>query len=94
MSRLDEKDIRAFEVVLSKTGHPTESELITELQMAVDLFRPGHDMANNCRRLWPLLYGKQIDPRKQIISPALAKRKVGYGEPPEDFKQELRDALR
>ena len=99
LTRLDEKDIRAFEVVFSKTGHPTEIELITELQMAVDLFRPsfdeerGYDMADNCQRLWPLLYGKQIDPRKQIISPALAKRKAGYGEPPQDYKQELRDAL-
>ncbi len=57
LNRLDEKDVRAFQVVRTKTGHPTESELIKELQLAVDLFRPsfdeeqGHDMANNCRRL-------------------------------------------
>ena len=100
LNRLDDKDLRAFEVVLAKTGHPTEQELISELQMAVDLFRPsfdeeqGHDTANNCRRLWPLIYGREIDPRKEIIAPALAKRKAGYGEPPQDYKQELRDALR
>jgi len=100
LSRLEEKDIRAFEIVRAKTGHPTEAELIAELQMAVDLFRPsfaeeqGHDMAENCRRLWPLLYGREIDPRKEIIAPALAKRKAGYGQGGPDHKQELRDALR
>jgi len=100
LNRLDDKDVRAFRAVLSKTGHPTEAELIKELQLAVDLFRPsfdeeqGHDMANNCRRLWPLIYGREIDPRKEIIAPALAIRKAGYGEPTRDYKQELRDALK
>lgn len=100
LNRLDEKDVRAFRAVLSKTGHPTEAELIKELQLAVDLFRPsfdeeqGHDMANNCRRLWPLIYGREIDPRAEIIVPALAIRKAGYGEPTRDYKQELRDALK
>jgi hypothetical protein len=99
LNRLDDKDVRAFRTVIAKTGHPTEAELIKELQLAVDLFRPsfdeeqGHDMANNCRRLWPLIYGREIDPRKEIIAPALAIRKAGYGEPTRDYKQELRDAL-
>ena len=76
LNRLDEKDIEAFRVVLRKTGHPTEAELIHELQMAVDLFRPsfdeerGHDMADNCRRLWPLIYGREIDARVEIIARA------------------------
>jgi hypothetical protein len=100
LNRLDEKDVRAFRSVLAKTNHPTEAELIKELQLAVDLFRPsfdeeqGHDMANNCRRLWPLIYGREIDPRKEIIAPALAIRKAGFAEPTRDYKQELRDALR
>jgi hypothetical protein len=100
LNRLEEKDLKAFRVVIAKTGHPTEAELIHELQMAVDLFRPsfdeeqGHDLANNCRRLWPLIYGREIDPRKEIIAPALAIRKAGYGEPTRDYKRELRDALR
>ena len=99
LNRLDDKDVRAFEVVRAKTGHPTEAELIKELQMAVDLFRPsfdeeqGHDVANNCRRLWPLIFGRELDPRAEIIAPALAIRKAGYGEPTRDYKQELRDAL-
>ena len=100
LNRLDDKDVRAFEVVRARTGHPTEAELIKELQLAVDLFRPsfdeeqGHDMANNCRRLWPLIFGREIDPRAEIIAPALAIRKAGYGEPTRDYKQELRDALK
>ena len=100
LNRLDDKDVRAFEVVRAKTGHPTEAELIKELQLAVDLFRPsfdeeqGHDMANNCRRLWPLIFGREMDPRAEIIAPALAIRKAGYGEPTRDYKQELRDALK
>ena len=100
LNRLEEKDLLAFRTVLSKTGHPTEAELIHELQLAVDLFRPsfdeeqGHDMANNCRRLWPLIYGREIDPRAEIIAPALKIRREGYGEPVRDYKQELRDALK
>ncbi|MBI2925701.1 MAG: hypothetical protein HYY24_08360 [Verrucomicrobia bacterium] len=98
LNRLEEKDLEAFRVVIRKTGHPTEAEMIHELQMAVDLFRPsfdeeqGHDLANNCRRLWPLIFGREIDPRKEIIAPALQKRREGYGEPTRDYKQELRDA--
>ena len=99
LNRLDAKDLEAFRVVLRKTGHPTETELIHELQMSVDLFRPsfdeeqGHDLANNCRRLWPLIYGREIDPRAEIIAPALQKRREGYGEPTRDYKQELREGL-
>jgi hypothetical protein len=100
LNRLDEKDLEAFRVVRRKTGHPTEAEMIHELQMAVDLFRPsfdeeqGQDMANNCRRLWPIIFGREIDPRAEIIAPALQKRREGYGEPTRDYKQELREAVR
>lgn len=95
--RLEEKDLEAFRIVTAKTGHPTEAELIEELQMAVDLFRPSFDeenaadLAGNTRRLWPLIYGHEIDPRAEIIAPALAKRKAGYDEPTDDHKQELRE---
>jgi len=100
LHRLEEKDLLAFRVVIAKTGHPTEVELIRELQLAVDLFRPsfdeeqGRDLATNCIRLWPLLFGREIDPRTEIIAPALAERRRGYGEPTRDYKQELRDAAR
>ena len=97
LNRLEEKDLEAFRVVLRKTGHPTEQELIRELQFAVDLFRPGFDeenaadLTNNTHRLWPLLYGRAIDVRAEIISPALAKRRAGYGLPVRDYKRELRE---
>ena len=100
LNRLDEKDLEAFRVVIRKTGHPTQEELIHELQMAVDLFRPGfdeeqgQDLANNCRRLWPAIFGREIDPRQEIIAPALKKRREGYDEPTRDYKQELRDGLK
>jgi hypothetical protein len=98
LHRLEEKDLLAFRVVIAKTGHPTERELIRELQLAVDLFRPsfdeeqGHDLVNNCRRLWPLIFGREIDPRAEIIAPALEERRRGYGEPTRDYKRELREA--
>jgi hypothetical protein len=63
------------------------------------LFRPafdeeqGHDLIGNCRRLWPLIYGREIDPRQEIIAPALKKRQEGYDEPTRDYKQELREAV-
>jgi len=97
--RLEEKDLAAFHTVIAKTGHPTEAELLFELQMAVDLFRPGfdeeqgHDMAANCRRLWPLVFRRELDPSREIIAPALQKRREGYGEPGRDHKQELREAV-
>ena len=95
LNRLEEKDLEAFRVVIRKTGHPTEAEMIHELQMAVDLFRPGFDeenasdLVNNTRRLWPLIFGREIDPRAEIIAPALAKRRAGYGLPTRDYKAEL-----
>ena len=95
LNRLEEKDLEAFRVVIRKTGHPTEAEMIHELQMAVDLFRPSFDeenasdLVNNTRRLWPLIFGREIDPRAEIIAPALAKRRAGYGLPTRDYKQEL-----
>ncbi|HMJ91383.1 MAG TPA: hypothetical protein VK530_16290 [Candidatus Acidoferrum sp.] len=87
--------MEAFRVVLRKTGHPTEREFIRELQFAVDLFRPGFDEENaadltsNTHRLWPLLYGREIDVRAEIIAPALKTRREGYGLPRRDYKREL-----
>ena len=95
LNRLEEKDLEAFRVVIRKTGHPTEAEMIHELQMAVDLFRPSFDeenasdLVNNTRRLWPIIFGREIDPRAEIIAPALAKRRAGYGLPTRDYKKEL-----
>jgi hypothetical protein len=38
LRRLDEKDIRAFQLVLEKTGRPSEEQLIRELRASYDVF--------------------------------------------------------
>lgn len=98
LHRVAEKDLEAFKAVIQKTAHPTEEELIRELQDAVDLFRPGFDEENatdlvtNTRILWRHIFGHDINPREKIIAPALERRRKGYGEPETDLKNELREA--
>jgi hypothetical protein len=83
---MEEKDFKAFELVREKTGHPTEEEMIYELQMAVDLFRPGfdeetdRDLKTTTRQLWQGFFGKDIDVHAAIIAPALGIRKAGYAQ--------------
>lgn len=95
LDRLDPKDFKAFERILQLTGHPTAGELQRELQNAVDLFRPAFDedspnrYPENTRKLWRQLFGSEIDIRRDIIEPAVARRKQGYGESPPDYKKAL-----
>jgi hypothetical protein len=96
LDRLEPKDMEAFKRVIELTGHPTAAELLTELQNAVDLFRPAFDddspnryPANTCR-LWQELFRREIDVRREIIEPAITRRRQGYGEPPPDYKGALR----
>jgi len=61
----------------------------------VDLFRPAFDenspnrYPENTRRLWREIFHTEIDVRGDIIEPAIARRKQGYGEPPPDYKKVL-----
>ena len=95
INRLEPKDLTAFKRTFQLTGHPQEAELKHELQNAVDLFRPAFDedapnaYPENTRQLWRELYGKKIDVRAEIIEPAIARRKKGYGETPPDYKSAL-----
>jgi len=80
LQRLDEKDLKAFQLVIRLTGHPTEDEFVWHLQSAVDLYRPKFDeegslgdMFNNTRLLWQTLWQKEIDVRARIIRPALER---------------------
>jgi hypothetical protein len=80
LQRLEEKDVAAFQLVLAKTGHPTEEEFMDHLQKAVDLYRPkfdeetaGGDMLLNTRAIWQILWNKEIDVRAAIIRPALER---------------------
>jgi len=95
LDRLEAKDLRAFERVIQLTGHPTAEELKVELQNAVDLFRPAFDdespnrYPENTRHLWREIFDAEIDVRRDIIEPAMARRRQGYGEPPPDYKSML-----
>lgn len=96
LGRLEEKDLEAFRLVIERTGHPTEEEFKTHLRLAVDLFRPqfdeehGHDYAVQTRLLWKLVYGAEIDPRTEIIQPALERRHRQYQEGESSLKDRLR----
>ena len=95
LDRLDAKDLKAFERTHQLTGHPTAAELLRELQNAVDLFRPAFDenspnrYPDNTRRLWREIFHTEIDIRTDIIEPAIARRKQGYGDAPPDYKKML-----
>ncbi len=98
LHRLADKDLRAFHLVVDRTGHPTEEEMKEELQFAVDLYRPNFDeemigdITTNTRILWNELWGRDINVRQEIIAPALARRREGYNLdiPQADYKAELR----
>jgi len=95
LDRLDPKDLLAFRRVIDLTGHPTMEEFLRELQNAVDLFRPAFDEESpnrypeNAVRLWRELWQADLDVRRDIIAPALARRRAGYGELPPDYKRAL-----
>ena len=95
LDRLAPKDVDAFKRVIKITGHPTPQEMQLELQNAVDLFRPGFDEESpgrfraNTEQLWREVFNAEIDVNREIIAPALARRKQGYGEPPPDYKRAL-----
>ena len=95
LNRLDAKDLKAFERVMQLSGHPTAAEFRHELQNAVDLFRPAFEgdspnqYPENTRRLWREIFQAEIDIQRDIIEPALALRKQGYGEAPPDYKRAL-----
>lgn len=98
LARLEEKDLRAYRLVIEKTGHPTEAEMRRELQGSVDLYRPNFDeeligdITTNTAILWQELWGKSINVRQEIIAPALEARRKGYEPdlPRVDYKADLR----
>ena len=99
LHRLEEKDMRAFRLVIERTGHPTEEDMRRELQAAVDLFRPNFDeelvgdITTNTRVLWQELWGRDINVRQEIIAPAVALRNKGYADDiaREDYRGKLRE---
>jgi hypothetical protein len=43
----------------------------------------------NTRRLWEEVFCATIDVRRDIIEPAITRRKQGYGDTPPDYKSAL-----
>jgi hypothetical protein len=97
LTRLEERDMKAFKLVYEKTGHPTEEGMIDALQSAVDLFRPRFDeeetvdMKVTTQILWRGFFGHDIDVTEKIIRPALLRREEGFApdNPIIDYKAML-----
>ena len=98
LDRLAPKDMTAFKRIIALTRHPTAEEMKRELQNAVDLFRPGFDEESpgrfraNAEILWRDVFGREIDVQREIITPAMLRRRQGYGEEPPNYKGVLKDA--
>ncbi len=96
LRRLEEKDIRAFHLVLEKTGRPTEEELVSELRASYDIFyyqKDGRKSAlwENTEKVWPRIFGREIDVRAKIIQPVLdSLAEAGANR---DYLDELRTRL-
>jgi hypothetical protein len=98
LHRYEEKDRNAFRLVTERTGHPTEDEMLTELQFSVDLFRPafdeeaGGDITVNTGIMWEDIFGRSLDVRREIIASALARLRTGYADDlaRRDYKADLR----
>lgn len=86
LHRLDEKDLRAFELVRQKTGQPGEMELLEELRQCHEKFAPRpsgtkSDFQHNAEHLWPRLFGHGLDVGRSILQPVLAAlRAAGESE--------------
>lgn len=93
LHRLDEKDMRAFELVRQKTGQPDESALVEELRQCHEKFLPRSsgaksDFHRNVERLWLRLFSHPADVNGDILQPVLAALRAA-GES-EDYLSVLR----
>jgi hypothetical protein len=96
LNRLEEKDLKAFHLVRSVTGQPTEQTMLQELREAPDLFSHAYmaphrtaTSAQNVARLWSIFYQRGIDVELEIIIPAndALRRDYDIGG---DYKADLR----
>ena len=97
LRRLEEKDLRAFKVVKQRINRPTEAEMIAELRDAWEVFAAEKDgtksvLWKNTERLWPHLFGREIDVRGEIFEPVLAELRKSLHSP--EYIEELRIRFR
>lgn len=98
LQRLEAKDLDVFRLVIAQTGHPNEREFLKHLQKAVDLYRPKFDeesqrgdMMMNTRLLWRDLWNRDIDPRAEIIRPAVERANRAHSDFDPTLKAKLAD---
>lgn len=77
LHRLDEKDLRAFELVRQITTQPDEAALVEELRQCHEKFLPRpsgakSDFHRNVERLWLRLFGHPVNVNSEILQPVLA----------------------
>lgn len=82
---MEPKDRRAFERVFELTGgHPSETELIHDLQLCPHAWHLEHggritDLRLNAMEIWPVLFGHSLDVSAQIITPLINElEELGY----------------
>lgn len=92
--RLDEKDLKAFNLVFSLTGEPSESTLKQELIETPDLFSFAHmdefspPFRKQVEKLWTRFYGKEIDVENEIVKEGISLLRKSFSAD-KDFKREL-----
>jgi len=96
LRRLEEKDLRAFELVIERTQHPTPDELIRELRDSYDQFYLQLDgkkslLWENTEQLWPRIFGQEINVREQIINPVFDQ--LSKDDTSADYLTQLRQRL-
>ena len=96
LRRLEEKDLRAFLLVIQKLDGPTEDELLHELKESYDLFSlqvGGRKSAlwENTEKLWPRLYARTINVQMEIIQPVLDA--IAAAGATQDYLTELKARL-
>jgi hypothetical protein len=96
LRRMEEKDFLAFELVVGRTGHPTQEEMIRELRDSYDQFylqmdRRKSALWENTEKLWPRIYGRQINVSTEITGPVIeAMAQMGTDR---DYLEELKVRL-
>lgn len=103
LRRAEPKDVEAFRLVIERTGHPTEAELI---QLCIDNYRDfeprvrsspshlpeivaSHDLRSNTVRVWKAIWDRSIDIDREITRPALQQLQADWADYDPSLTEEL-----